>query len=715
MKSPVFIALALGALTISVFAQPVNTPRSSSTSTSAVSGTSILMPIVVNTTDGKKKLEARLVNLQAAGMELGMERMILEGEADSGDGLNGGKDYAISWGNASLPTKDGGKVSTYIDKPLQSNVSANPTVKSGDSFTAEGEPSELLAAWKRLQEKLKIEDKAERKEAEKATRAPAPTTSFTSNAESPEQKSQTQAPQFQVKANPVTLSTRDGCTMKVDFDQMVAIVQERTLQDGKEVAACQDTLTRYPLEKKHMSCPNFVDLDAKKVYRQYTLSYNDPISGGAIQVADCTRDEQQVTQIVMDTANCSLRHDFTAGKSIQQGRLVYTDGTGAIQELQSCADTETTYEHVKTNDTCTEIVDEANKLVTRQYRYKILRNGADEFVSPCEPDMASATALNEEVCANPRYTSDFAANTSYLNKTYFYTNAQGNRVDVSKCQPSTVSFQHRKDESVCMAINDDSVRQTTMYAKTYVEEETGVPAYLTDCQAVSPAIPYIKTADVWKSQHTAKAQIEPNERDLADLSTVEGLYNGVVTTAGDSGCYKRDYSPYLDEYHAMYPQFTYLGKAINFNKKTTRWRHQGSASNCWTEIYEQKLAGPAMCLIGVDPTSWKTTDGAVIDIANSTALPKTVATVALINMEMSSNSSVVSFRQNSVLEDNRVWMTEHERSTTFSCPKASCDLTTLYSHPVYLRGNQTSYTDYDTVTGTKYVCGNGANLEGKAM
>lgn len=718
MKSPLFAALAFCAMAFPAMAETVSstvsptvsvTPTSPVTAAIVISGTNILLPVVIDKTDGEKKLEARLVNLQSAGVELGMEAMILEGEAAASDSPEGGKDYAISWGTASLRTKAGGKVSTYITKPLQSNVSANPAVKGGDSFTAEGDPAELLAAWKRLQVKLKDEDKEEKEDAEKKTDAPAPTKDFGENAKEPEQKQQTQTPQFQVKTDPVTVSTRDGCSMNVDFDQMVAIVQERTLQDGKEVAACQDTLTRYPLEKKFTTCPNFVDLDAKKVFKQYTLNYNDPVSGGAIQVKDCTKDEEQVTPITVDTASCSLRHDFTAGKSIQQGRMVYTDSSGVIQELQSCADTNVSYEHIKTDDTCQNVVDEANKLVTRQFRYKINKDGTDQFVSQCEPDMTTSTPLQEEICTTQRYTNDFAANTSYLNKSYFYNDTQGNRVNVMKCQPSTVSFQHKKEEETCTATSDDSTLQTTMYAKTYIEETAGNKVYLSDCQPVSPKIPYTLNGKVWKLYTTMTKSFASNADDKKTIGMISDLWSSSYETGftGSGGC---SLSP-GQELQRYYRSTKYKINGYPFDWsgfRNNRYRMSSADTNCQSYPSYGSLVGDAICVRG-KVLPWTTTDGLTIDSADSTEMPSVNATYALNSYSMGISNGIMVFSMIGTPDTSRSY------STVLTCQQAMCPVSTLYGRNQYLRGDNTLYTDTSVITATKYVCGDGANLDGKSF
>lgn len=671
----------------------------------------VLLPVVVDKAEGDKRLEARLTSLQSAGVDLGLEKMIIEGDASTTETDAGGKDYAISWASASLRKKDGSKVSTYISKPFVSNVSANPLVKTGDSFTAEGDPNELLEAWKRLQDMLEEEDKSKKDEDERRTDAPQPSKDFGgANEQSRDQGQQAaQSPSFEVKQDPVITSTRDGCNMNIDFDQMVAIVQERTIQDGKEIAACQDTLTRYPMEKKYASCAAKVDLDEGKVYQQYTLSYLDPQTGGSIQVADCTADTDKSIPITNDTASCGIRHDFEKGLSYQRAKKTYIDPQGNIQTVQDCQDTETTYVQETTYDGCEDIIDIPGMKAVHQKRVRITKEGQYQYISECAPDTADYTELKQEACLGAnRYTHDFGGGQSYLNQTIYYSNTSGNRKDVQTCQASTVTFQHKKDESVCSAINDDSTRQTTMYAKTYIEEESGTPVYLNDCQALSPAIPYVKTGDVWRVQSTIRKEFEPTQKDLSPISSIEGLVQSTSTT-GEANCGPTNikYNSQLFQWQNMASFLTYKGLPWSFNNYFTQYTVGPGIGkpSCTPSSVAATFTGNTMCVAGPDASNWTTSDGIKIDPVNSTASPTTVTTAALQNMAESISNGRVMIQQSG----------STPRSANFTCTKAFCDMTTLLANPVYLRGDNSNYTDLETVTGSKQVCGDGANLNGKPM
>lgn len=692
MKSPLLVILSLLAWQSAMAAEtsptaPVVTPT---TVSSWVYPAKTLLPVVVDKAEGEKRLEARLVNLQSAGVDLGLEKMIIEGDASTTETDAGGKDYAISWANASLRKKDGSKVSTYISKPFQSTISANPAVKTGDSFTAEGDPNELLEAWKRLQEMLAQDDRKEKTEDERKTEGPQPSRDFgTGAAQNDQGQKSTQSPQFEVKKEPVITSTRDGCNMNVDFDQMVAIVQERTLQDGKEVAACQDTLTRYPLEKKYATCALKVDSDEGKVYQQYTLSYLDPNSGGAIQVADCTADADKSIPITTDTASCGLRHDFDKGLSYQRAKKTYVDPQGNIQTVQDCEDTQVTFAQETTYDGCEDIIDIPGMKAVHQKRVRITKDGQFQYISECAPDTNDYAQLKAEACTGAnRYTHDFGGGQSFLNQTIYYTDTGGNRKDVQTCQASTTTFQHKKDETVCTASNDDVKLESTMFAKTYIEDKDlqADPIYISDCAALAEKVPYTSQGGVWKNTNSVANAPVTYAGTLNDdwvKGVTESVMNRPYRQGGEGGTYAIEsvWAGKLPSISGSPPNQKFELYAISWN-----------AMNTVMMNLNHRMIGKQWCLINAQsPTQGSLLiDGQEVDIANSNMTPVNTLTKFQYNKAGSANAGT------------------YNLECTAKCPTAT------YSdqHPSYTRGDGSTFVNLTVTLDKKVMCGDGASLQG---
>lgn len=701
-------------------AQPASTPSTTPSATTpapvgdtavigAITGASpttpdeTLIPIVVRTRPDKTSLSASVTNLQTKGQELGIEAMAIEGINNDKPTQAGTKEVNIMWGTASVMGKNGEKYTTHITKPLNSTVETpqEGDVQAGNQFTAKGDPNELIAAWGRLQQLMEAEETSPEAK-ERKPEDEAKTSKSAGGTQSDEPEDQIFTPKTEVKANPVITSTSNGCNINIDRDQMVAIVQERTLEDGKEIIACQDTLTRYPLEKKYNVCP--VSIQDGQVFEQYTLNYKDPVSGGSIQVDDCTPDPDRAKTLTLDTASCSIRHDMNANQSFQMGKKTYQDANGGVVTIQDCQDTGVTYPHVVTRDTCSPVINMSGKTVTQQTRRKISIDGVDQFITECAPE-ASSTAIEEEICSSPRYTHDMPAKTSYLNKTLFYMD-EGSRVELQNCQRSDVSFEHKQEATSCTPINHDEQRQTVMYAKTYIEETAGTPVYLSECQAISPAIPYIKTGDKWKVQSTAKKTFEPTEKDLKPVADISDLVQSEFYTGASNCPGKRD--SVLYKWWNINPAYPYKGNQLVFNKDHTVNVVFGIGGNSCrvNSSAAATLGGTSMCLTGPDASNWTTTDGIKVDPVDSTTSPTTVGSLTLSNMsEAAPSGGKINVQMSSTAP----------ASANFTCEKASCDMTTVFANPVYTRGDNSTWTDLSTVTGTRYVCGNGLNLDGKVV
>lgn len=691
-KSIVLGGMALLCLKAAVAADASPTALSASPTTVStwIYPSKILLPIVVDKAEGERRLEGRLTNLQDAGVELGLENMVIEGDATTTDADNGGKNYAISWNTASLRKKDGTKVSTYIGKPLQSTVTANPAVKGGDSFTAEGDPNELLEAWKRLQEMLAKDDRAEKQADEKKTETLMPTKDFGgTSAQSQQPQLAQQSPQFQVKAEPVVTSTREGCNMNVDFEQMVAIVQERTLEDGKEVAACQDTLTRFPLEKKYSGCPLRVDADQGKVYEQFTLSYLDPNSGGAIQVAECQPDSDKSIPITTDTASCGLRHDFARGLSYQRAKKTYVDTQGNIQTVQDCEDTDVTFPQETTYDGCEDIIDIPGMKAVHQKRVRITKDGEFQYITECAPDMADYAELHAEACTGAnRYTHDFGGGQSFLNQTIYYTDKGGNRKDVQTCQPGTTTFQHKKDETVCTASNDDTKLESTMFAKTYIEDpdRQATPIYISECASLAEKVPYIAQEGIWQRTNTVGNAAISYAGSLNEdwVKTVtDATMNRPYRQSGDGGSYA--------------VESVWAGKlpAISGSPPNQKWELY---STTWENLPTVKInlnlrmIGKQWCLLNSQaPTQGSILiDGQEVDVSNSTVAPV---------------NTLIEFRYNK-------GSTANNGTFNLNCTSVCPIATYGEKYPAYLRGDGSTYVKKDTSLGRKVVCGDVSSFEG---
>jgi hypothetical protein len=627
-----------------------------------------MIPITVERDKSNGEIESRLADLQPTGIELGIGAMVIEGEKTETLQPDGTTKIDIVWTGAYLVKEDGEKKSTDFGEPLESIVAVKDTLVKGDKFTAEGSSMEILLAWERLNAEEEVVEEEVVEEQLVADEATANNGGGAGASETDPRTADFVAPEFAEVIEPLITTTTEGCNMNVDISQMVAIVQERTLEDGTEITPCEDTLTRYPLNAKYSSCALSFDMPNSVAYEQFTLSYADPVSGGDIQVQDCTADSEKIISLTEDTSGCGIRDDFTLNKSFQQAEISYIYN-GETVVLSACSDTATSYDHVTVTDTaiCPPVVTGTD--VTFQERLKIVVNSSDVYITPCTPDASTTIAVLEEDCASPRYTHDFDTDQSFLNKNYYYMDG-ATRVDVSSCVQGVTTYVHKQDEALCTDTNDDTAKETTVRAKTYITDpDNGGDVIISSCGDVLPVVPYTKTTSIWRqTSQSSNATVTYTGTNGAQInSSLTSIY-GCCIGGG------------FQYYNA------WVGGAIPVGLQG-----QTATGVSWTPTYTRWLGNGATVMIkGArycalnDNGGTYTIFGSSVDTSKNTMSPA----ISLSSVVVATNS------------------------ITASCT-ATCSTSTAGElNPRYTRGDLTIYTDLATSEGTKTVCGTGANFVG---
>jgi hypothetical protein len=644
-------------------------------------------------------VEASLTDLTNSAYDIGINRMIFVGEQSLTPNPDGTQNVDILWTEAYYIDDEGEKKETAIFSELTTNVTVQPDLDKGDQASLGGEAPhiEILAAWARLQseEEEEIEEEIVSEEEQLETANAVSNGGGAGASETDAREAEFEGLNFVAPEEINFVSTTDGCDIVVDIAQNAAIVYERVIDSatGVEESPCSETTTRYPLDKSYGSCPLSFNTDDMRAYEQYTTFYLNPEDSGQIQVQDCTADTDSFIALVEDTNGCVIRDDFATNVSIQQAQITYTHN-GADQTFQGCTDTDTTYPHVEVTDTsvCPPVVNQVGGTVALQSRIMITVDGVDQYITSCAPTGDTIAITEEECTGGSRYTHDFASNQSYINKTYYYMDG-ADRVDVVTCQASTDTLPHMDDESVCTPTHDDVLKETTLEARTYVEEVSNTPIYIDTCDAVTPKISYVKTADRWRIISSGSQNITPNTSDGNNINIVLRSFGQNPMQSGYVAGQLSNWSnPTTGNVRSAVDVTDFLGD-------------RNGDSSQFTSV---TISGSKYCLDNALTAPWQS--GAVtIDSANSTTTPtfsrsfsashgyvSTAVTLGYRTYDYCSHASCVA--------SNVTW--------TASCSNLQCQVTQLQANPVYLRGDNSEYLDITTTTDTKYVCGTGSNIDG---
>lgn len=701
-KKLLLAASSIAILSVAAYATAQTTANFTTTNSNiTVSNTQTQEPqlisiqIIQNSETGQTT--AKLTEIQPDGAQLGLNRLMLNGTITETTLPNGTKDISVLWGEASIiDEKSGERKTTPLSMPFTSKATVQPNLEAGDPLKAEGDPIQLIAALQRLLEENQTLNENEEKEEEEKEKDTTPDRGAVNDSgagASDDDNRKFTSPEFKASNDTLPTITTESCNVRVDMAQKAAIEQERTLVDGVEETACADTLTRYPIEAKSGSCPLTFDTspNVMKAHEQVVYVYTNPNSG-EIEVQGCTADTESAIALVETTEGCGIQHDFANNISYQQSRITY-EHQGVVQTLQDCLNTETTYTHVVTQDGCEPI--NANGEVTFQEQTTINVNGTIQTILACQPNPETTVAVLEEDCTTQRYTHDFQNNQSYLNKNYYYMNGE-TRVDVSNCIATSKTYNHLQDETVCSAINNDTTRQTTMYARTYIEDSG--KNYISACEAISPAIPYVETGAIWNVHSSNQANLNVTHADshpyndsLQNSSLFKSVY---IKHAKGTMTLKNDLVLSGETHRRAYDSFT-RGHCLihDLDIPCKKWF-----------TYPTTFTGAKYCLDNKLSGDW-VVGGININESKSTETPQWTSSV---------NGNPMTF----IGKKGSYNYYKHPNKgsgfhLTFNCTPPTCLHTELRANPTYLRGDNSSFTDLSTTVEVMHVCGDGSNLDGQ--
>lgn len=401
----------------------------------------------------------------------------------------------------------------------------SPELDPASPVTIEGNQEALIAALERLN--AVEEDDKEEKETETAEADTGASNNVGSNASKNADAAGYSTPAAldveEDTSSPTVRVTTEGCNIRVDLAQLVAVQQSRveTTEDGNVSAgACEDGADRYPLDRSYSVCGDTVDMETRQAVAQYLLYYTDG-GGNRQEVTDCLKDADKVFDITEKTSacsvyldynemmavpqaslvyvnasnnevqvrscepseeiasvplisvtdGCSIRHDFAAGRSYQTGRHIY-ELNGTTWQADACSDNgteyphETVYKNAAGQEVCAPIINQAAGTVTRQSRKQIVVNGVEQFITECKPDSANiAIQSTIDGCDNPSlWNHDLAAGASYGRERFYYQ-LDGVPQYVTECQDSEIAYPHQV-ETTGWQNHDDQLfayRLTTVY------------------------------------------------------------------------------------------------------------------------------------------------------------------------------------------------------------------------------------------------------------
>lgn len=390
------------------------------------------------------RVHATIQGLTDQGTELGLDALVLKGEMVRQEVISHQANIHISWDGAEYQDKH-----VEFDLPFISQfwIPEDYELIADDTFRAMGDPAELIAAWEKLQAEAEETEEAEAEpEEEEDSKRKQENRTAASAAQQPVITQDNRAEHF---IDPNVEETSNGCEIIIDYEQEVAIVQERTLIDGVEESPCSPSLTRYPLTKEYTGCDVAEEIAELRAYESYSLGFIHPDTGSRNQVTPCEADPDRYIQMVETEEGCSPL-ETVSGLS-EQARLVYTL-RGQEVEVRTCQDKGSLQEYTVTRVGCSVRVDTDTMQAIEQVRKIYYHDGEEIEVEGCT-DSNDSYALIEthEGCT---VQEDLQEEQAIQQTLLYYVNDSDIQVQARGCQNSDTIYAMTRDTEDCSIRHD---------------------------------------------------------------------------------------------------------------------------------------------------------------------------------------------------------------------------------------------------------------------
>ena len=464
----------------------------------------------------------------------------------------------ISWHSIGVPTSTGSPLVDNLPTPLKSQlrVKGEDDVKVGEIITARGDLQGVIDKYIELKERLKKEapkhlvEKEDEEEDDKDSYSADSGGGASAAGGDSRSGGGINSPEF--GTNSIT-SSWEACSPRVAQEEGLVYRRSRKVETDEKgntvsTGSCEDHGGTVPITKEYGApCNVIYDFANKKAYEQYR-EYA-VVDGQTIAITNCSNDFTRSYAIYgraqgdSTCEDCTVRHDFEAGKSIEQQRLYYLNSEGKEIKITDCVDSDKAYKHFLTEATCFPIIDKTKNKATIMKRVAyVLDNGTIQYATDCRAVDGGDVDLHEAIC-DQKYEHDFKAGQSYLRTRDYYIDEKTKApVYLTACTRSTTkSFAHIQNSSGCDLNHDDENLQSIQKTSTHIETEDDGKIELSPCQDNGVTIPYTFVGVVNKQAEytTSGSWVAPKGVTSITVFLVaggnSGGHGGNVSQSGQDG------------------------------------------------------------------------------------------------------------------------------------------------------------------------------------
>ncbi len=282
-----------------------------------------------------------------------------------------------------------------------------------------------------------------------------------------------------------------GCVPKIDFVRGWVSIQKRkiTFENGQEIeeGPCEISEENYPIKYEYRECPDLIDREDGKAFRQYTRFWVD--GTGQIMALDqvCQKDEEQSFIMREEPEGCGFLPDFDGMKAQIQTSLVYRNPQGTRIVVEPC--------RPKPDAPLLDIQKEFKGwrhdfelgFSYKQHRFTLEQDGVLHYLSPqLEDSLAYPHEKTTQTCS---LFQDPITGESFVQERLYLETPEG-PVWISECR---VGERLMESEEGCEGLFEHNfeTHSSCSYTRKYYEKD-GQRIYMTPCQVSTQIYPHSK-------------------------------------------------------------------------------------------------------------------------------------------------------------------------------------------------------------------------------
>ena len=266
----------------------------------------------------------------------------------------------------------------------------------------------------------------------------------------------------------------ENCSDYVDLEAMTACpTYEKyyTNAEGSRIALStepeKDETQEFPIISDSAECPPHINLEDMTASKQVELIYQDRVNARKVAKICHVPDSAEETPITLTRVGCTPTHDFDNNWSIDQQKSVFSlDGQEHV--ALGCREVGRPIRHEFDTAVCTSNINVDDRVVSVMGRRFVMIDDEKIYLSDCEPIQSEQVLMESTEGCEHEYEHKYDERRSYLKKRWYWLDGTYKQF-VTPCAKSTEFKEHH--EEVTGYQHDDANKRSTRIVTIYINPD----------------------------------------------------------------------------------------------------------------------------------------------------------------------------------------------------------------------------------------------------